>query len=122
MWTTAQQPILPNLEALLIICGDIHEQYTDLRRLFVYGGFLSVQLDECKSRYNLTLWKTFTDWLGWRSVGHGTNPSTNAAHWFHGRSDPKKISESGRCQENTVAITYMLSPPRNVITRGGFTE
>jgi serine/threonine-protein phosphatase PP1 catalytic subunit len=107
-----EQPMFLELEVPLKICGDVHGQYSDLLRLFDYGGFppeanylflgdyvdrgkqsleticlllvykvkypdnffllrgnhecASINriygfYDECKRRYSIRLWKTFTD-------------------------------------------------------------
>ena len=34
-----EQPMLLELGAPIKICGDVHGQYTDVLRLFEYGGF-----------------------------------------------------------------------------------
>ncbi|KAH9976229.1 Metallo-dependent phosphatase-like protein [Lactifluus volemus] len=71
------QPILLELEAPIKICGDIHGQYYDLLRLLTNYLFLGDYVDRgkqsleticlllatrsSKRRYNIKLWKTFTD-------------------------------------------------------------
>lgn len=152
-----RQPNLLELEAPIKICGDIHGQYSDLLRLFEYGGlpprsnylFLGDYVDrgkqsleticlllaykikypenffmlrgnhecasvnriygfydECKRRFNVRLWKTFTDCFNCLPVAAlidekilcmhgGLSPDLRSLNQIRNLRRPADVPESG---------------------------
>ncbi|CAI9295541.1 unnamed protein product [Lactuca saligna] len=152
-----QQPNLLEIEAPIKICGDVHGQYSDLLRLFEYGGlppeanylFLGDYVDrgkqsleticlllaykikypnnffllrgnhecasinriygfydECKRRFNVKLWKTFSDCFNCLPVAAlidekilcmhgGLSPDLNNLDQIRNLKRPTDIPDSG---------------------------
>ncbi|KAL6341141.1 hypothetical protein AAG906_032257 [Vitis piasezkii] len=141
-----QQPNLLELEAPIKICGDIHGQYSDLLRLFDYGGYppeanylflgdyvdrgkqsleticllLAYKIkypenffllrgnhecasinriygfyDECKRRFNVRLWKTFTDYDKILCMHGGLSPELTNLDQIRKLSRPTDVPDSG---------------------------
>ncbi|WMV31565.1 hypothetical protein MTR67_024950 [Solanum verrucosum] len=155
--TFLRQPNLLELEAPIKICGDIHGQYSDLLRLFEYGGlppqsnylFLGDYVDrgkqsleticlllaykikypenffllrgnhecasinriygfydECKRRFNVRLWKIFTDCFNCLPVAAlidekilcmhgGLSPDLNHLDQIRGLQRPTDVPDAG---------------------------
>ncbi|KAF6150978.1 hypothetical protein GIB67_026899, partial [Kingdonia uniflora] len=152
-----KQPNLLELEAPINVCGDIHGQYSDLLRLFEYGGpppqtnylFLGDYVDrgkqsleticlllaykikypenffllrgnhecasinriygfydECKRRFNVRLWKVFTECFNWLPVAAlidekilcmhgGLSPELKALDDIRNLPRPTDVPDSG---------------------------
>ncbi|KAK1301916.1 Serine/threonine-protein phosphatase PP1 [Acorus calamus] len=173
-----QQPNLLELEAPIKICGDIHGQYSDLLRLFEYGGFppksnylflgdyvdrgkqsleticllLAYKIkypenffllrgnhecssinriygfyDECKRRFNVRLWKVFTDCFNCLPVAAvidgkilcmhgGLSPDLNNLDQIRNIKRPTDVPDSG------LLCDLLWSDPSNDVRGWGMND
>ena len=162
-----KEPVFLELNAPIIICGDIHGQYKDLIRLFDYGesphkkqylflgdyvdrGKNSIECisllfafkikypkniyllrgnheseminrtygfyDECKRRYNLRIWKNFSDCFNWLPISAIVNQKILCMHGgispdLHDLNNIKQIIRPTEVPDEGLLCDLLWSDP-----------
>ncbi|KAJ1409433.1 Serine/threonine-specific protein phosphatase/bi [Sesbania bispinosa] len=137
-----KQPNLLKLEAPIKICGDIHGQYSDLLRLFEFGGFpprskgnhecASINriygfYDECKRRFNVRLWKQFTDCFNCLPVAALIDEKIICMHGglspeLHNLNQIRSLPRPCQVPENGLLCDLLWSDPSSDIQGWGENE